>query len=348
MQKLSIQLLTWYQKSKRDLPFRHTKDAYKIWLSEIMLQQTTVATVIDYYNRFTKKFPTIKSVAKAPETELLKLWQGLGYYSRIRNFKKACEMIISEFNGAIPTSAQDLKKLPGIGPYTAAADASIAFGEPIAVVDGNVKRVLARLFVYKNDISSKEAEIFFSKKSQELLDVYNPGDFNQAMMELGATTCTPRAPKCLICPIKDHCQSFGKNPELLPIKKSLNFIEVEYAALLAHSKNKILLKTAQETNLIRNMWELPCFYDENAAQPEQSWKRIWPKHFNEEFLRPTGKVRHSITNKKIVTRVYALETTDSQLTKLAAGDFKAIEKSSLGNIALNTLSRKILKTFLGK
>ncbi len=193
-------LLTWYDCNRRELPWRHTRDPYAIWVSEIMLQQTQVATVIGYYQRWMITFPTITTLAEANLDQVLALWQGLGYYSRARSLHHAAGIIKDELGNVIPHTAAALRKLPGIGAYTSAAIASIAFGEPIAVVDGNVIRVLSRLYDLSDDVTRAATKNKIARLAQELLNNERPGDFNQAMMELGATICTPHSPLCDVCP----------------------------------------------------------------------------------------------------------------------------------------------------
>lgn len=341
----------WFAKNKRPLPFRKTKNPYNIWLSEIMAQQTTMTAVIDYYQRFIKKFPSLESVATAKEQDLLHLWQGLGYYSRIRNFQKACQQVIKEHNGKIPQQKESLLALKGIGDYTAAAISSICFNKPHAVIDGNVKRVLSRLYYYKKDPKTKEARLFFENHAQNLLDKKNPGDFNEAMMELGALICTPKSPKCLLCPLQKNCQARGKNPEALPLKTKQKFIETRYASIIIHDNKNFLLKKPQPDNLIKNMWELPSLYQLDLSPKDalQHDIKLWEKTFKTPLalsnVKPIGTVKHGITNKKITTSIYELRISSSGLTKLDANGFKVLEKGSLKDIPLNTLSRKILKKF---
>ena len=304
-----------------------------------MLQQTTVATVIDYYKRFVKEFPDVASVANAKEESLLALWQGLGYYSRIRNFQTACQQIMADFGGVIPSSFEELRSLKGIGDYTAAAVSSISFGKSHAVVDGNVKRVLARLFYFNGEINAKASQIFFRSKADGLLDRTNPGDYNQAIMELGATVCRPKAPTCLICPVQNFCLARNANPESLPIVKNQKFIDVEYAALLIQHKNQILFKKPASDNLIANMWELPSIYQQNQSAP-QEWKKTFKNNFHADKLIEMGSVRHSITNKRILTKVYTHPTA-----KWHHSDYVFVSADAIKEIPVNTLSRKILKKF---
>ncbi|HHL72089.1 MAG TPA: A/G-specific adenine glycosylase, partial [Bacteroidetes bacterium] len=201
-EEIRRKLLAWYNEEKRDLPWRRISDPYAIWVSEVMLQQTQTVKVLDYFSRFIARFPTVTSLAAAESDEVLKMWEGLGYYARARNLHKAAQYIVEHLGGRIPDTRETLQKIPGIGAYTAAAVASIAFGEPCAVVDGNVIRVLSRLFAFAESPRSTGAKKFFQHKADELLAPDSPGDFNQALMELGATLCTPRKPGCLLCPLQ--------------------------------------------------------------------------------------------------------------------------------------------------
>lgn len=307
-----------------------------------MLQQTTVSAVVDYYERFVKKFPDVAAVANAREAELLALWQGLGYYSRIRNFQCACKQVLTDFGGRVPASFADLRTLKGIGDYTAAAVSSISFGLPHAVVDGNVKRVLARLFYFDGEINAKTSQDFFKNKADELLDYDSPGDYNQAVMELGATVCRPKNPTCLICPVGDFCRAKNADPEKLPVVKKQKFIDVEYAALIIRDKNQVLFKKPSPDNLIAGMWELPSVYRQTEDVP-RSWKKLFKAGFHASELALIGEVRHGITNKRIVTRVYAHPALTTKHP-----DYAFVDAERLAEIPVNTLSRKILKKFAAR
>ena len=216
---MAEQLVKWYRGSHRNLPWRRTRDPYRIWVSEIMLQQTRVETVIPYYETFLRRFPNIETLAEAPEEELIKIWEGLGYYSRARNMQTAARMIQQQYGGQMPDTLEDIRKLKGIGPYTAGAILSIAFGKPVPAVDGNVLRVMSRFFLLYDDIAKPATR----KKVEQMLEDIIPqdaaGDFNQALMELGALVCTPRTAKCDRCPIASHCDAYReKVVHLLPVK----------------------------------------------------------------------------------------------------------------------------------
>src|SRR5215212_5496516 len=203
-------LLNWYDAHAADLPFRRTHDPYRIWLSEIMLQQTQVTTVIPYFERFLARFPTVESLAAAPLDDVLKLWEGLGYYSRARNLHRAAQHIVTDHGAHFPTTAIELQALPGIGRYTAGAIASIAYNEPVAVLDGNVMRVLTRLYDIADDIAAPATQKRLWTLAESLVPPDHPGNFNQAMMELGRTICKPRQPLCAACPVSAHCLAFQR------------------------------------------------------------------------------------------------------------------------------------------
>ena len=282
-------LLTWYRAHKRDLPWRTTRDPYRIWVSEIMLQQTRVAAVLEHYRLFLAAFPTVKGLAAASEAEVLALWSGLGYYRRARMLHRAAKIVMEEFAGAIPRTAEGLRALPGVGAYTAAAVASIAFGEPVAVVDGNVERVLARVAGWS------AAEVGFATSvgtfAGALVDPQQPGDFNQGMMELGATVCLPRGPLCLGCPWQSWCRTRGEHP--VPTRRAQ---QRQHGARVvwrrgAGSMSQVrLVQRAVDASLMAGMWELPVYDPKTAESPEFT-------------------VRHAITVTNHVVDVYVRNGT---------------------------------------
>lgn len=228
-QAFSELLLNWYYRNKRDLPWRHTKDPYKIWLSEVILQQTRVVQGMPYYHKFVERYPTVVDLANADENEVLRLWQGLGYYSRARNMHQTARIIASEWSGKFPETYTGLVKLKGIGPYTAAAIASFAFDEKVAVVDGNVYRVLARVFGVETDIASHEAKKIFGDLANELISAKTPGTHNQAMMEFGAIYCTPSDPGCMFCIFHYNCEANAKGKQaVLPVKSKKVKVKKRY------------------------------------------------------------------------------------------------------------------------
>jgi A/G-specific adenine glycosylase len=242
-------LLAWYDVHARDLPWREDRDPYRVWLSEIMLQQTRVAAVIEHYHEFLRRFPTVQKLAAARTSSVLAAWSGLGYYRRARMIHAAAKLIVRELGGHFPKTASALQVLPGVGRYTSAAIASIAFEEPVAVVDGNVERVLQRFS------GTRLAPEKIWKAAEDLLDRQRPGDFNQAMMELGATVCTPRTPSCLTCPVVDDCATRGELPSLGNTSKQKKR-EIHYA-LDYHHGAVYLVQRSPDAPLMAGMWELP-------------------------------------------------------------------------------------------
>ncbi len=327
--RLRSSVLEWYDANRRDLPWRTTRDPYAIWVSEIMLQQTRVAVVIERYTSFLARFPTVLALAEASEQDVLALWSGLGYYRRARMLHQAAHIVAQELGGCIPTSAMDLRKLPGIGAYTGAAIASIACGEHIAVVDGNVERVISRLRGWESAEPAGEARI--RRKVEEfaasLVDASRPGDFNQALMELGATVCTPRNPQCLNCPWTAECNTKGEHRT--PQRPGMMNREVACALVLRSSEPaapKILLeqRSASET-VMPNMWQLPFLRD---AQVPESDLRI--------------TVRHAIMQVNYVVRVrnVAEDALDSLADHLHYRRW--VSPAEAEKMALTGLTRKVL------
>ena len=252
-------LLRWYRSHARDLPWRRTRDPYRVWLSEIMLQQTRVETVQDYYHRFTEAFPGIEDLAAASEDRVLKLWEGLGYYSRARNLLKAARWVVRESGGSFPEDAGSLQALPGVGRYTAGAIASIAFGERTPVLDGNVKRVLARLFAVRESIDTAAAEKRLWALADTLVSARAPGDSNQALMELGARICTPRRPGCEVCPAEGFCEARASGlTGILPVRKARKPVPHHPIVAAAMKKNgRYLFGRRPSEGMLGGLWEFP-------------------------------------------------------------------------------------------
>ena len=264
-------LLEWYRASKRDLTWRRSRDPYHIWVSEIMLQQTRVDTVIPYFNRFVERFPTVRDLAEAPEEEVLKLWEGLGYYSRARNLQAAAKQVTERYGGRVPDDKDAVSGLKGVGPYTAGAIMSIAFNRPVPAVDGNVMRVLSRYFCIDDDIARPSTRAKMEVLAEELIPEGAAGDFNQALMELGALVCTPRSPHCLTCPVMEHCAGrlAGRETEL-PVKSRAKPPKPQHrlAVLAARPDGRVLVRQRPERGLLARMWELPHV----EAADAESWQ----------------------------------------------------------------------------
>ena len=257
-------VLAWYDQGHRDLPWRHTRDAYRIWVSEIMLQQTRAETVVSYYERFLEKYPTVSHLADAPEEELLKQWEGLGYYSRARSLQKAAKRIVSDHGGQLPADVQKLRSLPGIGDYTAGAIASIAFGIPAAAVDGNVERVVCRYYAIEDTVGTPAVRRMITEKTQALVPQDRPGAFANAMMEMGATLCTPKSPKCLLCPVRETCRGFARGiAQELPRKplKKAQRMENRSVLLVFHGDRVLIIKRKEK--LLGGLFVFPDVLEEN-------------------------------------------------------------------------------------
>ncbi|MGH1684201.1 A/G-specific adenine glycosylase [Enterococcus lactis] len=270
------QFIQWYEQEKRNLPWRYNRDPYRIWISEIMLQQTRVDTVIDYFYRFMEWFPTIEELATAPEEKLLKAWEGLGYYSRARNIQAAAKQIMSEFDGKMPQTPEEISSLKGIGPYTTGAIASIAFGLPEPAVDGNVMRVVSRLFCIEADIAKASSRKIFDEAMRKIIDETYPGEFNQAMMDLGSAICTPTSPKCEACPIQAFCLANKRGIQTsFPVKtkkakpKNVYYIS---AALQNHS-GAYYFEERDSQKLLANMWTFPMV--EVTQEEYERFKKEW-------------------------------------------------------------------------
>ena len=264
-------LLEWFREAARDLPWRRTRDPYHIWVSEIMLQQTRVDTVIPYFLRFIERFPTIRDLAEAPEAEVLKMWEGLGYYSRARNLQAAARQVMERHGGAVPADKAAVSALKGVGPYTAGAILSIAFNQPEPAVDGNVMRVLSRFFLLEGDIAKPAVRAGLEDLARDLIPEGEAANFNQALMELGALVCTPRSPGCLTCPVMERCagRQAGRAHEL-PVKAKAKPPKPEHrlAALIwgrGEHAGKVLVRQRPKTGLLAGMWELPHVEAPNAS-----------------------------------------------------------------------------------
>jgi A/G-specific adenine glycosylase len=254
-------LLDWYDREKRDLPWRRTRDPYAVWISEAMLQQTRVETVIPYYHRFMKRFPDPAALASADLQEVLKLWEGLGYYSRARNLHRAAAVIVEEYDGRIPHSMDAIRSLPGVGPYIAAAVLSIAFDQPHAVVDGNVKRVLARLLQIDAPVNKPASHRIFQREADRLLTRERPSAHNQAIMELGALVCKPKNPECAVCPVSSFCRSHGSETvSAFPVrltKPRTPLRRMIVAVIVRQKDHHVLIVQRPEEGLLGGLWEFP-------------------------------------------------------------------------------------------
>ncbi len=271
MEFLQKTLINWYNENRRDLPWRHNPTPYQVWLSEIILQQTRVNQGWDYYLHFIERWPTVAELAKASEEEVLKMWQGLGYYSRARNLHLCAKQVVEQYNGMFPADYEQLKKLKGVGDYTAAAIASIAFNLPHAVVDGNVYRVLSRLFDIETPINTNEGQQRFAQLAKALLNREQPSLHNQAMMEFGALHCTPKNPNCMLCPLQTQCLAFAHQTVMQrPVKLAKTKVTTRYFNYLVFRlQGKIYLHKRDANDIWKNLYDFPCIESEKPMSVEE-------------------------------------------------------------------------------
>lgn len=307
-------IIAWYTKNKRDLPWRNITNPYFIWLSEIILQQTRVEQGMSYYLNFTKEFPTINKLANASEEEVIKLWQGLGYYSRARNLHATAKHISSTLKGKFPTNYNDLLQLKGIGPYTAAAISSFAFNLPHAVVDGNVYRLLARVFGVKTPIDSTQGKKEFQELANELLDKKQPSTFNQAMMEFGAIKCKPHNPDCSTCVLNSICIAYSKKMVAkLPVKEKTTKVRNRYFnyIVLKH-KNKIVIKKRVDNDIWKNLYDFPLIETTKELRELELLKTVeWKKVIGNSAytIHAVSKTyKHVLSHQKIFARFWEVRT----------------------------------------
>ena len=348
-QMFRSRLLSWYDAHARALPWRESRDPYRVWLSEIMLQQTRVAAVIAHYEEFLRRFPTVEKLARAREASVLAAWSGLGYYRRARMLHAAAKVVVRQRAGKFPATASELRDLPGIGRYTAAAIASIAFGEPVAVVDGNVERVLQRFF------GRRFAGQDFWLTAEELLDRERPGDFNQAMMELGATLCTPRGPVCLACPVLEMCATRGEMAGSAKTARQKKR-EIHYALDFRQDAGReggavFLVQRPRDARLMAGMWDLPELAGPVMGADEQQIRRFARNDKMREKGHRMGDrtvtgsdprlwftVRHSITVTDYRVRVWRMRMSAQSGLR---GEWFGLDR--LARVALTGLARKILR-----
>ena len=350
------QLLGWFLQFRRDLPWRRTTDPYRIWLSEIMLQQTRVAAAIPYYERFLERFPDVHSLAAAPEEEVLRLWSGLGYYSRARNLQKAAQQVVAKHRGKFPNRLADALALPGIGNYTAAAILSMAFGEKHAVLDGNVARVLARLNTIRGDIHETRRWQELQKTAASLLEPKSPGDWNQAMMELGATLCTPKSPQCLLCPVAQFCEGrkLGVAGSLPEKRKKRATVEVTLAAaVFADKKGQTLLlpppKNIREKaaadhvpTLVSRIWHFPTLSvtGEPTGNLITFLRKMLPGVQGRKWqLVAAGKVRHAVTYRAIILLPFLINI--KKLPRIPGA--KEVPLRDISSVPVSNLTRKVAR-----
>ncbi|MCC6796867.1 MAG: A/G-specific adenine glycosylase [Candidatus Hydrogenedentes bacterium] len=339
-------LLKWYRANARDLPWRRTTDPYAIWLSEIMLQQTRVEQGTPYYERFIAAFPDVHTLAHASEDRVLKLWEGLGYYTRARNLHRAAKVVSCDLVGAFPETAAELQTLPGVGRYTAGAIASIAFGERVPVLDGNVIRVLSRIYNLDACTDAPKTREQLWEIAAALVPARDPGDFNQAMMELGARVCTPKVPLCVDCPVMKHCRARAVGVELQrPVRKQKKETpRREMVAAAIKQKGNYLLAKRPQNGLLGGMWELPG----GAVRNGETHQRALTRELKENFglcVKPgklIASVGHAYTHFKITLHVYNCELVEGTPAAKGHEETRWFAPKSFSTLALPKVVHKFL------
>ena len=325
--KFQESLLNWYSRNKRKLPWRVSLDPYRIWISEIMLQQTQVQTVVPYYERFLKRFPNLEELAAAPQDEVLALWAGLGYYSRARSLHAAARIIIEKYEGKFPVMMEDILALPGVGRYTAGAILSIAMNQELPIVDGNVRRVISRLHAIDKDAP----ESFFWDQASSWIPEGRASDFNQAVMELGALVCTHSNPLCRVCPVDSFCQAKQLGiQDRIPVPRSARATEsIRLVMLVLEQRNRILLSRQQKAEFLPGEWGLPTEILSNGASAEvlaQGLTRTLVSRASP--LRARGTVRHSVTYRRILIHVFQAEVNGAAGKLLYSSGLRWVSRSS--------------------
>jgi A/G-specific adenine glycosylase len=345
---LGRQLLAWYSRNQRCLPWRETNDPYRIWISEIMLQQTQVETVIPYYHRFLKAFPTVSSLACAPLQNVLKVWENLGYYSRARNIHAAARMIVEKFDGRIPDNWEEIKTLPGIGLYTAGAILSIAYGKPLPAVDGNVRRILCRLFAIRKPVDDTREQKQLQKIAASLIPAKHPGDFNQALMDLGATICKAKNPDCSRCPIANLCQArLHDLQNVLPITRKAPAIprRLAAAAVIRNSKGMLLVVQRPTSGLLASLWKLPGGFIKSGEDTENSLMRSVKEELGIS-IRPgkhLASVNHTFTHFRITLQAYECRLLMGTPKPIGCQNWRWASLTDFQKLPLSKIDRMIMR-----
>lgn len=332
------------------MPWRDCEDPYKTWVSEIMLQQTRVDQAIPYFHRFMERFPTVEELASADQQDVLRVWEGLGYYSRARNMHHAARTVVEDFNGRIPETENEIRKLKGIGPYTAAAVLSIAFSKPYAVVDGNVLRVLSRYLGIEDDIRSQQTKNTIQDAADELLDTERPGDFNQAVMELGATICTPSNPDCEACPISSGCQAYATlKTDSIPYKSPARKRPHHQIGVgIIKRDNQVLIALRPEDVMLGGLWEFPGGKQEEDEAIKETVKRELREELGVEvsISKPFMKLDHAYSHFKITLHAYLCELKNGTPSPKTSQSIEWVSVQELDQYPFPKANRKLTQKLM--
>jgi A/G-specific adenine glycosylase len=344
---LASRLLPWYANHRRDLPWRRARDPYHTWVAEVMLQQTQVATVTPYYARFLARFPTVEALAAAPLDEVLKAWEGLGYYARARHLHAAARQVTTEFNGQMPDTMKGLLSLPGIGRYTAGAILSTAFGQDVPAIDGNVRRVLSRAFAVAEDVTRGAGQRRLWALAEELLPPGRAGDFNQALMDLGATVCTPRVPLCGQCPLAENCQAHRMGQEeRFPVRRQRRAIpHYEVAAgVVWNGQGRFLIAQRPPDGMLGGLWEFPGGKRESGESLEDCLRRELSEELGVEVVvgAPLTVVQHAYTHFRITLHAFHCRVVAGQPRPLGCADWRWVSFDDLPRFAFSAADHQII------
>jgi len=342
-------LLDWYDENKRSMPWRETNDPYRIWVAEIMLQQTRVDTVRDYYPRFLEAFPTVEALAAAERDEVLKYWEGLGFYARARHLHEAAQHVVEEHDGTVPDTMDAIRDLKGVGPYTAAAVLSIAYQKPHAVLDGNVKRVLTRLFAVGADATTTATERELRRLANDLLDADRPGDFNQAMMELGALVCTPNTPLCDRCPLQDVCRAHAAGTEedypVTPDSEPVPHHDIAVGLVFNDDADQLLIQRRPDEGLLGGLWEFPGGKQEEGESMAEACRREVKEELGIDVTveEPFYTLSHAYSHFKITLHAFRCRIEAGTPEAREDQPFKWVGLDELDDYAFPRANRRLIE-----
>ncbi|MFA7684875.1 MAG: A/G-specific adenine glycosylase [Syntrophales bacterium] len=337
-------LLSWYRMNCRSLPWRETRDPYRIWLSEIMLQQTQVATVIPYYERFLQRFPTLFDLARATEEDVLQIWENLGYYNRARQLHRAARMVVEKFGGEIPRDFDNLLRLPGIGAYTAGAILSIAFGATVPAIDGNARRVLCRFYALPGVNADPKGYRCLADRVMRILPASQPGCFNQALMELGATLCRSRKPLCDLCPLLEQCLARRRGQTdffPMPAKKKITPVRTAVAALIRDDRGRVLVVKRPPSGLLGSLWKFPGGFAEREETPFQALKRTVTEEVGLRIIEASfqGTVKHAYTHFRLCLHIFTGKVSPGEAKRTGCADCRWIDPKAIGQLPFSRADR---------